>query len=213
MKLSLVLAQARSGELKKSNSTAIKDSDIVNYINLGILALYSRFQLKTEEAIIALQDGVTLYPLLSTNPNVTVNGNPIDDDTVLQIVRAYDEQYELPINDSKKASSIFTPSYNVIEVPVTASGAYISVIYRAAPTLIEYVEGEENTTEVPLPMVALEALLEYIAYKALDTIGKGDNAQPNTLAKFELACDKLETYGLVPSDSINMDGKKGGFIL
>ena len=61
MKLSTIISQARSGELKSLSSKDKTDEVIVNYINLALIALYSRFTLRTEEAIVALADGKTLY--------------------------------------------------------------------------------------------------------------------------------------------------------
>ena len=217
MKLSTIISQARSGELKSLSSKDKTDEVIVNYINLALIALYSRFTLRTEEAIVALADGKTLYKLDGTDTAVTVEGAPIEDDNVLKILSAFDERGEIHINDESSSLSIYTPSYNTLQVPYPETGAYIAVIYKAGPNLITYIDdGSGNATEsiVQLPMHLLEPLLHYVGYRAHGSgTGDIDNESNSHLSRYVASCNNVEALGLIPTDSVDMDNSRKGFSL
>jgi hypothetical protein len=217
MKLSTIISQARSGELKSLSSKDKTDEVIVNYINLALIALYSRFTLRTEEAVIALTDVKTLYRLDGMDEEVTVNGAPIEDDNVLKILSAFDERGEISINDENNPLSIYTPSYNTLQVPHPETGAYIAVIYKAGPNLITYVDdGSGNATEatVQLPMHLLEPLLHYVGYRAHGSgTGDIDNESNSHLSRYVASCNNVESLGLIPTDSVDMDNSRKGFQL
>lgn len=214
MKLSTILAQAKSGEL--SNIAAKDDEEkIVQYINLGLIALYSKFPLKIDEAIIELQAGKTMYKLDGTEGTlVNVNGLPIVADTVMKIVAAYDEVSEIPLNNESDETSIHTPTYDSIQVPLTADNSYISILFRAMPDDVEYevVDDVLVDKEVALPKQMLEALLHYIGYRAHGAMNGSVDKENNThLQRFEASCKKLETFGLIPTDSLEMNNHDRGF--
>jgi hypothetical protein len=217
MRLSTIISQARSGELKSLSSKDKTDEVIVNYINLALIALYSRFTLRTEEAIVALADGKTLYRLDGTDAAVTANGAAIEGDNVLKLLSAFDERGEIPINDENNSFSIYTPSYNTIQVPQAQTGAYIAVIYKAGPELITYVDdGSGNAAEatVQLPMHLLEPLLHYVGYRAHGSgTGDIDNESNSHLSRYVASCNNVEALGLIPTDSVDMDNSRKGFQL
>lgn len=207
MKLSTILRQAKSGEL--SNIAARNNDElIVDYINLGLIALYSRFLLKVEEALIELQDGKTLYHLDGTDGAlVTVNGDPLTDDSVVTILDAYDEGGRVPLNEIDDERSIFTPTYNSIQIPVTGDGAFVSAIYQAHPEEIVFEDaGEGVATEkiVQLPKQLLEPLLHYIGYRAHGSMDSSVQADAQThYQKFLFSCNEAVKLGLVEVDNLS----------
>lgn len=56
MRLSKIITSARNRELRQLSAKDKTDEIIVGYINLAILALYSRFQLRTEEVVLKLKE-------------------------------------------------------------------------------------------------------------------------------------------------------------
>ena len=216
MKLSTIIRQATSGELK--NLAVSNEEDvIVDYINLAMIALYARFPLKIEEAMLNLQTAKTLYRLDGTDSDVEVEGAPIEEDNVLAVLDAFDESGRISINDEDDDLSIFTASYNTIQVPISLAGAYISVIYQAAPEEVVYVDsgdGSATDTDVPLPKQLLEPLLHYIGYRAHGAVEGNVQAENNThLMRFEASCARAEALGMVPADSYNRKNSVKGFLV
>lgn len=220
MKLSLILSQARGGELKSLSQKDKTDEVIIDYINLALIALYTRFQLKTEEAIIALQTNPpkTIYTLNSTDSSVTVSGQPMNDDELMSIIAAYNEDgSEITINDGNDTMSIFTVGYNQIQVPLIADNAYISIIYRKNPTLITFVDGgggAATDTNVDVPMQLLEPMLHYIGYRAHGSLDGSLTTENNShYMRFEASCKKaLELGSITADDTVSKSVIEKGFV-
>lgn len=187
MKLQDVIDLAKSGELKQ---LSVKDdsADVIGFVNLGLIELYKRFKLRTEEYMIALQEGVTIYTM------------PVD---FMNIIAAYDEVPEgvddlivpIPVNMENDPFSINTVSYNQIQIPVTTNGAYISIIYSVKPTYLTVMDLEE---ELPIPDSLVEALLHYIGYRGHGSVDGNIQSENNThYQRFERSCLKAEQLGVV----------------
>ena len=201
MKLSFILEQARSGELAGLSTVDKTDEKVVSYINLALIALYNRFQLATEEAIITLRPDIpkNVYTLNSTDADVRVAGQPMTDDEFMSIIAAYEDNgAEIPVNDDANPYSIFTVSYNQVQVPLLVDNGYISIVYRKNPKLVTSTVG---TTDVPLPMQFLEPLLHYVGYRAHGAVDGNVNAENNThYTRYITSCNTLESTGVLTAD-------------
>lgn len=199
-----VIDLARNGELK---NIAVRDdvSAVLGFINLGMIELYKRFPIKTEEHIIELQDGVDVY----TMP-----------DDFMWIVAAYDEVDEdseayvkvMPINEEDNPLSLNTIAWNKVQLPVSILNAYISVIYVAAPPVFTEADLAE---ELPLPPQMVEALLHYIGYRGHGSVDGNIQAENSThYQRFEASCQRIRQEGMITPDDLNMDGRLGdrGFV-
>jgi hypothetical protein len=216
MTLSFVIKQARSGELKSLSTKDKTDSVIVDYVNLAMIALYSKFQLASQEAIIALQDGKVSYKTDGSDADVTVDGNPVPVDDVSRVLSAYDEKGRVGVNDETDDYSIYTPSYDSVQVPNPETGGYISIIYKKNPGMIEFEDGvdDASTINVPVPLQLMEPLLHYVGYRAHGSIDGAIDAENNThLMRFKASCDEIIKLGVIPADSIEMTNDRKGFTL
>ena len=191
-----VIDMAKYGEL--SNLSVKDDVDaVLSYLNLGVLELYKRFPLRVEEYLLELVEGQIIY----TMP-----------DGFMWVVSAYGEVPEddqrdflvLPINKEDDPMSINTVGWNQIQVPVVSDGAYIAIVYVAAPTVYT-ADDVGNSIEIPPQMV--EALLQYIAYKAYSGVTSGDQEDMSLYQKFEASCDKILTKGMFNQDDLYMDDR------
>ena len=144
MTIQSVIDAAKTGELQ---NLAVKDdiNAVLTFMNLGILELYKRFPLLVEEHIVTLHSDQVIY----TMP-----------DNFMWAVAAYDEVKdvnvenavaEIPINEEDNPISINTISYNQIQVPLTIDGAFISIIYVAAPKHIHRADTETVINGVTVP--------------------------------------------------------------
>lgn len=186
---------AKAGELKQ---LSVKDDDaaIIGFFNLGLIELYKRFKLKTEEYMIELQDNVTIYTM------------PTD---FMHIITAYDEVPEgvddmvvpIPVNMENDPFSINTVSYNQVQVPLTTNGAYISIIYAAKPS---YLMVQDLRSDLPIPDSLVEALLHYVGYRGHGSLDGSLQAENNShYQRFEKSCKLADQLGVViASDSLDM---------
>lgn len=207
MKLSFILAQARNGELAGLSKVDKSDEKVIGYLNMALIALYNRFQLATEEAIITLRPDIpkNVYTLNSTDPDVRVAGQPMADDEFMSIIAAYEDNgSEIPVNDDANPYSIFTVSYNQVQVPLLVDNGYISIVYRKNPKLVTFVNaggGDAADVDVPLPMQFLEPLLHYIGYRAHGAVDGNINTENNThYTRYIAACNMLESAGVLTAD-------------
>jgi len=196
MTVEKVIDLAVRGELKK---LAVKDDtdSVISFINLGMIELYKRFPLDTEEVIIELgrvTDGNDSYERISD----TVYKLPND---LMYISAAYEEDgTEIGINREDDPLSIMTISWNKIQVPVATNGAFISVIYVKEPALIVNTP-EVLTEDIELPVQLVEALLHYIGYRGHGSIDGNIQAENNThYQRFEASVQRAKTLGVITVD-------------
>jgi len=178
-----VIEYAKHSEL---NQLAVKDDldALLAYINLGVLELYKRFNLKNKEVLVELKENITTYTL----PEDCIKIEAIYNNLGMQ----------LPINEENDIYAVMTPTYNTIQVPFPIAGVVLSIIYVAAPTKVI-----EDTDLIPLPEQFLEPLLQYIGYKAHASInatteqGSENNAY---YIRFEASCKRIKDLGLLNND-------------
>lgn len=200
-----VIDLAKTSELK---SLAIGNDEnvVLGYLNMGVLELYKRFPLKVEEHIIELQEGVSIYEMPQDFMWIIAAYGEVDEDDEINVVNI------LPVNKEDDPLSINTIGWNKVQVPLSVTGAYISIIYSASPYWYKVTDLEEN---LDLPPQMLDALLDYIAYKGHASIDSGVNTEDSVFyQKFEAACNKVLTAGMFNMDDMNMDSriKDKGFV-
>lgn len=158
MLISDVIALAQKSELQQLGAIQDDEAAIIGYINLGLIELYKRFNLSTNEVIITIgADGDVTNPY--TKISDTIYQMP-DDYITMQDV--YDESGNLlAINKEDDPYSIFTIRWNQVQIPTTAAGDKLSIIYVTNPAWVV-----DATETLDLPLFLLNALLAYIGYKA-----------------------------------------------
>lgn len=203
-----VLTLARAGELLQL-SPAIKDDNnvLVGYLNLGMIELYKRFMLRTDEAIITLVDGKSIYKLDGTDTDVSMDGS------MLYLIAAYGDgtdmsdystdDIRLPINEEDNLLSINTVSYDEVQVPLITPGAFISLIYVTKPTKVTTLTLE---AELDIPDQFVEPLLHYLGYRAHGSMDGNIQTESNThYMRFEASCNRLKELGVgIAPDDISM---------
>jgi len=189
---------------------------IVTNINLGMIELHKRFNLKMKEIPLQLYDQITLYYLNSdytessgTQPiKYIVDGTLVDpfNDDILMITNVYNEiGTELPLNDLDTETSVFTPTPTTLQVPEANSENSLAIIYRAQPDKINYVGLDAAAAailEVALPVQLLDCLTSFIAWKIFAPLNVGERAAEanNYYQKFEAAVQLVKSEGLLNED-------------
>ena len=191
MIISDVITVAKLSELA---GTASKDNNdaIVAYINMGLLELYTRFQLKTEEYVINLVENQTFYEMPS-DFMIAVEAYGETE------ANKYDDTKRIPINDGDCPNdSIFFNDWNTAQVPGSQTGAAISIIYVAKPTPITVAQATDGVTQLELPDTLVDALLSYLGYRAhLGIRGGAQSENDAHWARFQRNCDIAIDRGVV----------------
>lgn len=217
MRLKRIIANARNRELKNLSPKDKTDEVIVNYINIALVELYSIFQLRTDELVLNLKTGKTVYKLDGTDPDVYKEGVLYRSNDFMTVVNAYDENGEISINNNNDSLSVFTVAYNKIQVPYATTGEHIALVYRTAPTEVVFVDdgsGNAVDVEVELPIHMMEALLSHIGYSAYSSIDTMQEVETDKhMKRFDRACQRLESYGLVPQDALDLNIDRKGFMV
>jgi hypothetical protein len=182
---------------------------VIIHANEGLLRLYSRFVLSEKDVIVEMVEGITNYHLTKrfaeTNWNPEETSYPYIKDLgrepfledVIRILEVYDSlNCKLPLNDSERCDSLFTPQAKVLQVPHVKPGVALSVLYQAKHPPLSH---ENLEDEVDLPDVLHGALTAFIASKIFGNM----NTQETTAKSqefyiyYENICADAEEHDLV----------------
>ena len=194
MILQNVVDMAVKSELSNLN---IKDDNeaIVSFINLGVIELYKRFRLEVKEHVVELQDSVEIYDM---------------PDDFMALVAAYGEVEEpsldnvnpLPVNVEDDPLSINTVNWYQVQIPVTVTGGFVSLVYTSAPP---YLSTDDLDSVLPIPVGLVEALLHYVGYRAHAAMDGSIQAENNThYQRFEASCQRAKLDGVITADDVDM---------
>ena len=201
MKVSEVIATARSCELSNLSTSSFTDSRIIQFINLGIIELSKRFIISTKAEQIKTSVYTSMYTLRS--PDV-IGILDIYDKTgraLVSQVLSDDENYDYKLINNTTFLYKHKLDYKAAEKVNPITGIEIlqytqepdnelMVIYSAVADLVS-----NTTDDLTIPLVFMDPLVAYIGYKASHSItqaqsGGGENMA--SLTKFEASCRLLE---------------------
>jgi hypothetical protein len=206
MTLQEIYDQLLSAELSQSGGFSegpdnLSDTDalkLVGHINLGLTALYRRFNLKQRQMLFPLQPDITQYAL------------ELDDFLKLEAVQTEDE-YRFPLNDSTDPWSCHTPTIKSLRVPrpLVTEGADVPDRYKTEQLLLTYranhpalvpVDGYmDPETELELPPSHVMALLLFVAARVHSPLGVGQVegfSSTNWYGRYEAECLRLQMESL-----------------
>lgn len=197
MTVKQVIDLAKASELT-GLPAASKDETVLGFINLGVLELYKRFTLSVEEWIIALEDGQSYYTAPEDFMWIIAAYGEVGMDSVQEV-------NVLPVNEEDNPLSINTVGWNKVQVPLSVTGAYVSIIYAATPEVYS-VTDMDKTVNIPPQMI--EALLAYIGWRANSTIDTGIQTEDTVwYNRFESSCSRLEVKGLINANDVVMTNR------
>ena len=192
-----VIDLAKASELT-GLPAASKDETVLGFINLGVLELYKRFTLSVEEWLIALEDGQSYYTAPEDFMWVIAAYGEVGMDSVQEV-------NVLPVNEEDNPLSINTVGWNKVQVPLSVTGAYVSIIYAATPEVYS-VTDMDKTVNIPPQMI--EALLAYIGWRANSTIDTGIQTEDTVwYNRFESSCSRLEVKGFINANDVVMTNR------
>ncbi len=250
MKLSYVFEQLMYGELAMVAMAGNEDQDVKeknyralgSHVEMGLTALYKRFNLKYGEITVKLVPDIFVYPLQS---KYAVNEkrstevvrfimdtvtNPYKDDILKILSVSTDKKCEFPMNNYTNDYSLFTPTMDTLRVPedVVTNTTMTPEHYRTQTLRVKYQADhprfmpsiqqsffDPELTNIELPDAHLQALLYFVASRVNNPIGMGQefNAGNNWAAKYEQECLRLEFDGNEINDSATQDrARRNGWV-
>ena len=197
MTIRQVIDLAKSSELT-GLPVASKDEAVLGFINLGVLELYKRFTLKVEEWLVALEDDKSYYTAPEDFMWIIAAYGEVGSDSIEQV-------NILPVNEEDNPLSINTVGWNKIQVPLSVTGAYISVIYAATP---KHYGAADISNTIDIPPQMMEALLAYIGWRANSTIDTGVQTEDSVwYRRFEDSCSRVEIKGFTNANDMIMTNR------
>lgn len=182
---------------------------IVSYINLGLKEIYKRFFLRSREFTVQEHEEITTYKLhsdyaqsnlaspiaLSERYIMDTADDPFQDD-ILKIEEVYDEEgTKLALNDITDEDSVYTPAYNLIQIPYPNDANSFSFQYRAChPQIPVTLATDPDTVEVELPNSLHAALLQFVGYRA--NLRTNPERSADYWQQFEKSCAHVDRLGL-----------------
>lgn len=248
MKLEEIFTYLATGELAQVFLRELDDDSVIGddhiksmtqSIQLGLTALYSRFNLKESHLILQVDAIRTQYALRSkysitktttNDPKYILDSleTPFRDD-ILKIERVSTlDNFDLPLNMRHERMNVQVPVVDTLifpteiitgvgEVPEEFKTDHFKVYYRANhPSLIPR-NGiiMADKIEVELPTSHLQALLYYVASRKTNPIGivQEFHAGNSWYQKYELECKNLEVEGVgIKEDLTHQRFRKGGWV-
>lgn len=208
--------------IEDNNGLTIKLSHrtkVVDAINEGLIRLYTRFILNQKDVVISLRDHITSYRLNSLYsetlypqdgveiPYILDLPGEVFVNDVLKVLFVYDNDgCELPLNDVTNCKSVFTPKYDVVQVPEPVTGKLINVVYQSKHILLSVGDPLE---EIVLPEPLYGALEAYVAHLLFADINSDDAKvkSDKQLARFEQICAEVASTDIASSTTVQTNIK------
>ena len=143
MLVSDFISLVKEGSLSQ---TTVSEASIIKFINIGLIELFSKFNLSNPTEIITLVEGTDEYAL----PNdfisvisITTSGEYFRDNLGV-ITPILDNTFDVPVNVQGDYNSVFVNSKSILTVPLQVTGQTYTLVYRASPaTVTDQTLGEE----------------------------------------------------------------------
>lgn len=207
------LSNLRAGNDGTGSIKQDKIPYVVDLINEALLRLYSRFVLKTNTVLIECNEVRTRYHLSSKHSwlcateedkkNPTFSDKFIRDDPehpfkndIIKILSVTTSGgVRLPLNNHTNPLSVYTPVYDVLEVPVTLADMALTIVYQAKHETLDWFKDPNQEINIPESLTgALSAYVAFQFYSNMNTQEAVVNAQ-----KF------LQTYTNIVQETTDMD--------
>lgn len=215
----------------QDGSGVIREQDrpkIIGYTNEALLRLCARFVLIENDVLVQLFKHITNYyfllkyaqsadaPEAEGNPYILdLHGEPFKQDLIKVLKVQNNHGFHYPLNDEENRWSLYTPKFNMLQVPYPEDHLQLSVVYQAKhPNMLR--DADPSAQYIFIPDVLYGALRAFIAYKVFSHM----NTQESTakaqehMQIYEQICLEAQTMDLVNSSisTTNTVFHKRGFV-
>ena len=193
------LANISLGGSEEGGITLVNTPKVISHINMAIQALHIKFMLEEAEYVIPLIEGVTMYEI-----------------SVSQITGVFNELGEkVSFNDPTDLNSVFTPRWDILQVPITVEAVTLYLAYIPKPVKVA-LDAIVADIEIDLPEVLLEPLLAYTASRIYTSIGNPEAIQEAMvqMSRFNLLCLNIKSAGIlnITEQATNLNLENRGWL-
>ena len=229
------IGSQEAGEINETNWNRV-----IPHINLGLTAIYTRFNLKEGRLLLDLLPDRSTYPLHSDYAVSNLRSQMLEryildtedapfEDDLLKVEKVITEPgARLALNDGANPWSVLTPNMKTVVIPKAIleknpdlpddlKTDKLEIIYRANHRKIIIPLGYFNPEreELEIPESHLAALLYFVASRVHNPIGMVNefHAGNSYAAKYEMECQRLENAGLaIDVGESNTRFESGGWV-
>ena len=177
------------------NQTTVTEASIIKFINIGLIELFSKFNLSNPTEVITLVEGTNEYALpddFISIISITTSGEYFRDNLGV-ITPILDNIFDVPVNVQGDYNSVFVNSKLVLTVPLQVTGQTYSLVYRASPVTVTDQTLDEELEILPQ---YLEPLMLYVTYLGFMQNGGGTPTDTNLyLSRYKAAVQELINTG------------------
>ena len=210
-------------KVSRSGTGSIAEEDyakIIGFINLGVIELYKRFKLLQKELILHACPEQPEYELRSNriatvnnmNSRTYIEDAGSKDLNIIEIIEIYNYAGQLMrMNDRHATPTIIITSPDTLKISKLVAPEKFEIVYQASPDLIVMDEDfEASECWIDIPTFVMDPLVYFIAAKTYKPMGANDSSvnadkSASYQQQYELACQKIELYGLDPRTNDNPD--------
>lgn len=206
-------------EVDKISETNLKKVTAIT--NNALVDLYTRFPLKLSTVIIQSIDWKSNY-LLDSRHSLLNGSDPIKyivdtpmypfKDDIIRILGVTNEVgQELPLNDAEQWASVFTPSFNTIQLTHVGYEQVFEISYQASHPRLEVMKELEDTLnqEVSIPFQLKEALSIKVAIDFFSAMAgqEESNKTQVLISKFENICAQMANENFLSTSDVSTNVK------
>ena len=195
---------------------AADQARVLIHTNQALKHLFSKFILKEKEVILNLDVTINTYYLrkeyAENDPTIGIPvkyiaDSPIDlfVEDIIKILHIHDFAGDpVYLNDHDQEYSLFTPTFDSIQVPTISSGDKLSIVYQA-----KHIDITDPADEIEIPIFFEEALQFYVASKIYGHMNGQEHAAKSIeyISKFNELCDNVELLDLAYTSIVNTNTK------
>lgn len=190
---------------------------IISNINMALIELHKRFPILVKAITVQQYEHIANYILTreyaysnttSTQPYKYIMDSvtsPFEED-ILKIERVHSEECgdfrEYALNLDGDDLSLYTPAYNILQIPFPVSENAVFVEYRAYPKKIPVTTEDLASEDIQFPEMLLEPLLCYMNYKLYTATGAEKPEPQLYLQRYEAECIKIDQLGVYNRDEL-----------
>jgi len=192
MLVSDFISLVKEGSLSQ---TTVSEASIIKFINIGLIELFSKFNLSNTTEVITLVEGTDEYALpddFISVISITTSGQYFRDNLGV-ITPILTTTFDVPVNVQGDYNSVFINSKLLLTVPLQVTGQTYTLVYRASPATVTDQTLDEELEILPQ---YLEPLMLYVTYLGFMQNGGGTPTDTNLyLSRYKDAIQELINTG------------------
>lgn len=193
-----------------------QENRVTGLINQTLDTLYGRFLIYTRETVLRTIADKSLYALRKEHADTDSStetkwiedtaANPFTSDIVRILEIKNDDGETVKLNDVNDDTSIFTPSYDLLQTPEEVPDLRFYLLYQAKHARLDYTDPGQ-LVYLPAPLFgALEAYVAFLMFSSMNGQEHSQKAQEH-LMKYETICRMVKDQNITNDSFVSTNSK------